>query len=391
MSIKTKLSDVTNVITSPQDLLVDDEGNKNRIVYFTADIPVEIISAAKLIPFRIPSDLKETGQQTNMTSILQPYICSKSHQFFDFVTKYAENIRGAIFSENHCDSLQNFFDVVKMKNSFTPNFQSFRYLLPTNRGGQAETTFYYNEMKRLISWFEEWTDRKISYNDLLKAIEGHNKKRKLLGLISANLSRGINIAEYLKLKLVTDLFPIEQSIEFLSQIQKSMSDTSDNKTELDNTRSRILVSGSMFDNYRLFDGIGILNQNTVGVDLSFISRTSDFEIGTPGNGENEDVDELLKNIAKAYIIDKIPDSVHRFPGRRKEHLSQKIEELQANGVIFIYYSFCDPDAFEVRSLSKYLEKDKGIATLTLVTDPQLTNLHQLTTRVEAFMEKIGEI
>jgi benzoyl-CoA reductase/2-hydroxyglutaryl-CoA dehydratase subunit BcrC/BadD/HgdB len=383
------MSDVNNLIKAPHELLVNSEGDRDSVIYFTADIPIEIITAANFIPFRIPSDLVENEKQTGTTSMLQPYICSKSHQFFDFVTRYIQNIGGAIFSENHCDSLQNFLDVVKMKNSTSVDFPSFRYLLPTNRGGEAETQFYKNEMERLLLWFQEWTGREITVKDIAKAVDQHNKKRELLQSLSKHIGNGIKIAEYLKLQNATDLLPISKTIKLLNEINNYLSDNSPSNVNQKSDRPRILISGSMFDNYKLFQGIEILNESTVGVDLSFISRTSEFQISK--NEEVKNMDELLESIARAYIVDKIPDSVHRFPGRRKEYLMEKIEQLHVDGIVFIYYSFCDPDAFEVRSLSRYLESKVGIATLTLVTDPQLTNIHQLTTRVEAFMEKLGEI
>ena len=123
---------------------------------------------------------------------------------------------------------------------------------------------------------------------------------------------------------------------------------------------------------------------------SSIYQDSDSQYYWLDLGKAKDYNELLMNLAEAYIINKIPDSVHHHPGRRLEYLKTLITNHQIDGVVFIQYSFCDPDAFESRSLSHHLEKKMGIPTLTLVTDPQLTNLNQMITRVEAFMEKIGD-
>lgn len=392
MSIQTIMSNVNSIVAAPAEAL-QLKGRKNRnVIYFTADIPVEIITAAGCVPYRVPSDLDEKQKRGNTTSVLQPYICSKSHQFFEFISNNEANLAAGIFSENHCDSLQNFYDVVRMNGTLDAEFPYFRFLLPINRGGKSETKYYFKELKRMISWFENWLGIEITLEKLLNAVNLHNSKRQLLKEISQFVSmsniEGFSFAEFVKLKLATDIIPAEESVKILDSVYETLKKS---YTENKNSQQypRILISGSMFDNYKLFESIDILNKASVATDLSFISRSFDFKISLPT--ENSDIDTLLQNIASGYIVDKIPDSVHHYPGKRKEHLVKQIDKQKIEAIIFIHYSFCDPDAFETRSLTKYLHKNKEIPTLTLVTDPQLSNLNQMTTRVEAFLEKIGDV
>lgn len=393
MSLKAILDDSVKYIENFNDLLEKEDYKQKSIIYFTADIPIEIITAAGLIPVRIPSDANGSQGQNNTSSVLQPFICSKSHQFFDFISKNGKNLFAGIFSENHCDSLQNIYDVIKMNKTLDDDFQYFRFLLPINRGGNTETKYYSKEMQRLISWFENLTGQEITFENLLNSIKLHNEKRNLLMQISTYVrgtdNQKINMSEFVILKLLTDIIPVDESVNILNNTIKTISEIKSDEKEV-SSLPRVLISGSMFDNYRLFESIEILNQTSVVTDLSFISRSSDFQILLPDNLETKDYNELLMNLAEAYIINKIPDSVHHHPGRRLEYLKNLITNHQINGVVFIQYSFCDPDAFESRSLSHHLEKKMDIPTLTLVTDPQLTNLNQMITRVEAFMEKIGD-
>ncbi|OLS28897.1 MAG: R-phenyllactate dehydratase beta subunit [Candidatus Heimdallarchaeota archaeon LC_2] len=392
MSLKAVLEDSVDYIENFSNLLEKEEYKQKSVIYFTADIPIEIISAAGLIPVRIPSDANGPQSQYNTNSVLQPFICSKSHQFFDFISKNGKNLIAGIFSENHCDSLQNFYDVVKMNKTLDDDFQYFRFLLPIKRGGKTETKYYFKEMQRLVSWFENLTGTQITFENLSSSIQLHNTKRALLTQISKYIRdrdhQKITMSEYVKLKLLTDIIPVKESVEILNKTVESISKIKSDK-EQGSTLPRVLISGSMFDNFRLFESIEILNKTSIATDLSFISRSSDFQILVP-ELETKDKDELLMNLAEAYIINKIPDSVHHHPGRRLEYLKNLIHNHQIDGVVFIQYSFCDPDAFESRGLSLHLEKNMSIPTLTLVTDPQLTNLNQMTTRVEAFMEKIGD-
>lgn len=356
-----------------------DENNK-AMMYFTADIPLEIISAFDFIPIRIPSEIEFTSKNKSTNAIFQPFICSKSRQMLDFLIN--NNIEYAIFSENHCDSLQNLYDVLRLNESIPKDFQYFRFLLPVNRGGKAEMKYYLEEIKRLITWFEKTTGEKITPDKLKSSISLHNKKRKLLNTISDMvLESKISNNELFKLKLGSDMFPIEKSIELLNNII-------DNRQAIKETNPspKVILSGSMFDNFKIFEKIPILNSVVVFNDLTFGSRSTTFEI----DNQSDDLDILLENISKAYIKDRISDSVHFFPNQRRDYLLSNFERTKAEGVIFIYYSFCDPDAFETRNLSRYLEK-RNIPILTLVTDPQLTNIEQLATRVEAFIERIGDL
>ncbi len=356
------------------------EENNNAMMYFTADIPLEIISAFNFIPIRIPSEIEFNSKNKSTNAIFQPFICSKSRQMLDFLIN--NNIKHAIFSENHCDSLQNLYDVLRLNESIPNNFQYFRFLLPVNRGGKAETKYYQKEIKRLVTWFEKTTGEKLTSDKLKSSITLHNTKRKLLNTISDMVLEGkIQNNELFKLKLGSDMFPVQKSIDLLNSI------IDDRQTiKESNPSPKVILSGSMFDNFEIFEKIPVLNNAVAFNDLTFGSRSTTFEI----NNQSDDLDTILENISKAYIKDRISDSVHFYPNQRRDYLLSNFERTKAKGVIFIYYSFCDPDAFETRNLSRHLEK-RDIPILTLVTDPKLTNIEQLATRVEAFLERIGDL
>lgn len=369
-------ADLDTAINQFDDFVMNDD---KIMLYFTSDIPLEIITAAGYVPVRIPAEIKIKSQKMSPSSVFQPFICSKSQQMVNFLIN--TQVKSAIFSENHCDSLQNLYDVLLLNNVIPDDFNYFRFLLPVNRGGDAATDYYFKELKRFIYWFEDLIGNKITNESLKRSISLHNMKRTKLNILSEMIQNGeISNHEYFKIKIATDLFPLEKSIDELENII-SKRETLDHM----NKQNRIILSGSMFDNFSLFEKIPLLDKAVIDNDLTFGSRTSTFQIDTSGKS----IEESLKNIAKAYIKHKIPDSVHFYPNKRRDDLLEKIEKTDAQGIIFIYYSFCDPDAFETRNLSRFFEEKKGIPVLTLVTDPQLTNIEQLSTRVEAFLEKVG--
>ncbi|MHA2366152.1 MAG: 2-hydroxyacyl-CoA dehydratase subunit D [Candidatus Hodarchaeales archaeon] len=391
------MDDLSNLRDSFQiftDLLNQNDYLDKAILYFTSDIPLEIVSASGLIPVRIPPNIKISSKRKNVDSIVQAFNCTKSRQMLDFMINSSYNFKGGIFSENFCDSLQNFFDLLKLNDGISDSFQSFRFLHPVNRGGIAETKYYFHEIKRLLNWLQDWT-KKVNPSDLLKNINLYNKKRQLMRELSnfiAYKNNGILYSDYLTIKSGLDLLPVEKSVKELENIinttEKNKLDENRNKDK--STTTRILISGGMFENIRFFEDIPALDNCVKADDLSFGSRNInvDIKLESSHSDNKNDLDSLLMQISKYYVIDKVPDAVNLYPNKRKEYLLNQIRKYQITGVIFINYSFCDPDTFESRKLSQILNK-QGINSIIIQTDPQLSNIGQLTTRVEAFIETLG--
>jgi benzoyl-CoA reductase/2-hydroxyglutaryl-CoA dehydratase subunit BcrC/BadD/HgdB len=392
MSVDGIISQIDSEIHELQKHLNNYSGR--TVVYFTADIPIEVLTAAGLVPFRIPTEIPNENQTINIESIVQPFNCTKSRLFLEYILNNHNTIGGAIFSENYCDSLQNLADIVHLNSSLPDSLQYFRFLLPVNRGKKIEAEYFAKEIKRLIQWLEEWTGNTITYLDLIESIELHNTKRRLLAKLEKfippdNNDQRLLMSEYLKIKVGVDILPVEKGIILLQEVIQSLS--KDNTADSPNEGPpRILVSGSMFDNSEVFEKIPKLNQAVVANDLSFGSRSNTFDISLYGLEVDQDIDQLLLRMAEAYIMQRIPDSVHFPTDRRRAYLLEMIEKFSIQGLIFVYYGFCDPDTFESRSLSNFVEEKIGLPTMTLQTDPHLSNLGQLTTRVEAFLERIGD-
>ena len=128
-----------------------------------------------------------------------------------------------------------------------------------------------------------------------------------------------------------------------------------------------------------------MNQSIIANNLSFGSISYDFTIDLDHEKDHWTIDNLISQIAKTYTRIKPSDAVHYDPQRKKERLLKLIKDYEINGVIFLYYNFCDPDAFESRRLTQFLAQ-YDIDSIIVQTDPQLSNLQQLTTRIEAFLE-----
>jgi len=367
-----------------------------RVGFFNTDIPVEIASAAGVHPVKVTTSLipKNTGLFA-IDSIVQPFNCSWSRLILKTIMDGLLGIDHYIFSENYCDSLQNLYDVCRLSSGLKDesNLNSFRFLHPMKRDKSMAVKFYFKESIRLKKWLEDSLEKKITAQDLLESINLHNERRRLLRvleeLVSSNIS--LTFSEFFRIKLGTDFLPVDQAVNLLQSVVHALKGY---KTAASNSVSskRVMISGGMFDNPVLFDEIPDLNESIKTDDLSSCSRSFNFGIDTriPVDNHHSSIDTLIMQIARSYILDKIPDAVHLDFNRRKEYLIDQLRKFQVQAVIFIVYSFCDPDTFEIRSLTSYLNK-KGINSIVINTDPELSNIGQITTRIEAFLETNGGI
>jgi benzoyl-CoA reductase/2-hydroxyglutaryl-CoA dehydratase subunit BcrC/BadD/HgdB len=65
------------------------------------------------------------------------------------------------------------------------------------------------------------------------------------------------------------------------------------------------------------------------------------------------------------------------------------KDYNAAGVIHYSLQFCQPYQIESLPMEKALESD-GIPTLRIETDYTMEDVEQIRTRVEAFIERIGQ-
>ena len=72
-----------------------------------------------------------------------------------------------------------------------------------------------------------------------------------------------------------------------------------------------------------------------------------------------------------------------------DHVFQLVDELGIDGVIFYTLKFCDPFLYDVPVLKGQLA-DRGVPSLMLEGDYTPGTLGRVKTRIQAFIEMLGE-
>ncbi len=352
---------------------IQTDGERPVLGFFTDLVPVELVHAAKMHAGRLyPS---RTSDQP-LDSFVQIFCCSYLRNILSqFIEHHDINkaLSAVLFTENFCDSMQNVSDI------FQHAFSDFPILFlrqPVSTIDQYATPFFIAELQKLSKMLGKITGASPDEKRIKSSIELYTDVRKLLSEIEsvhlANPSQ-IRFSDMIACIAGKDLFLLEDYQQYLSNI---LEEWQAQKKPEEVEKPRILVVGGMFHDLNVFDTIEEVGSLIVGELLSFGHNDYKMQFNHSLNSYSA--------LGKAYLS-KIPSSTRYDLYNKRESLLKLVQERKIDGVIHLNWQFCDPDAFERVMFKETLERER-IPNLIIETDPLLSNLEQLRTRIQAFVE-----
>ena len=148
-------------------------------------------------------------------------------------------------------------------------------------------------------------------------------------------------------------------------------------TETESKHPKLLLSGLVFDPmevYNIFDELG--------VDIV----DDDFANGWRAVAKEElQVENLVRGIAE-FLFNPAPCCcIYNPENDRHPYLVEKVKRAGADGVLFWYIKFCEPDAFDRPQLIKRLEEE-GIPAVSVDVELSMSSFDSIKTRINAFCE-----
>ncbi len=338
------------------------------IGYFTNKTPVELLDAMNLQPVRIFAFRSSKSQQGAYERYIQTFACSWLRDILDngLVDGYSD-LNCVLFSTGTCDSLQNVSDIWQ---KVFPSQLTCNLTFPI-RNDSAASKYLENGFKQLISFFQAQFDCPTSM-DLKTSIQKFNQKRDLLNKYALLVSTGqLRYSSFAKILYFGDILHVDDFLQIFIPVFESLN--TGNQSSSEEKLPRLLVSGGMWDNLNLF-GIPEFN-GLVADDLSFGYRNFCYTLPES---------DSLETYSKAQIS-RLPEPTVYDEGQRLKSLSKQISTHNVDGVVLLTMKFCDPDAFELVPIRKYLDSI-DVPYLNLETSPDLSNIGQLQTRLAAFTE-----
>ena len=355
---------------------------KKIIGYLCCFAPVEIITAADMVPFRIVGKVDEISAPAD--AFIEPIACSFTRSCFALAMKNGYDFLDGYVVPHTCDNIVKLYDIWKYNvNPPYSHFINMPHTLSTASFEffQAELYTFKKSLERFIGW-------EITNEKLIQSIKLYNENRSLMRELNALRKQDpplISGAEMTKVMVAVLSIPVREANELLSNIIKEVKQHHHGPSK---KSARLLVYGTVEDNAAFIELVEESGANVVIDDLSFGTRTYWHDV--------EITENPLTGIANRYLA-KIPcpRTYKQRTGTHQQDLENRfgylrdfVNDFNVNGVILYVLRYCDTHAFDIPDVKEYLQ-GKGLPVLDIEDEYSTSSFARLKTRIEAFLEMIG--
>jgi bzd-type benzoyl-CoA reductase N subunit len=358
------------------------EGRK-IIGYLCCLVPVELLTAADLVPYRITGSMKEPITQVD--SYLETIACPFTRSAFDLALKGNYSFLDGYVMPHACDNIVKLYDL--WAHNIEHTYAHFVNVPHTLSPPSLE--FFTAELSTFKRSLERFVGHDITAAALGRSIRLHNRQRALVRRLYRLRRRDpppVSGTEMTKVLSAAMSLPLTEANELLESVISEVKARSPLQGKKGGVRLMIYGTGNEEATFiEMVEGTGV---QVVVDDLCFGTRPYWFEV--------EATDDLLAGIARSYL-EKIncPRTYRQSPGSHQEdlenrfgYLYQLAKDFKVKGVIFFTLMYCDTHCFDAPDVKEYLE-GKGLPVLRIEEEYPLSGIGRLKTRVEAFCEMIG--
>ena len=358
------------------------KSGKKIIGYLSALGPVEILSAAGVVPFRLKGNVSEAI--TKGDAFMETIVCPFVRNVFDSAVKGKFSFLDGMVLPHQCDSIDRTNDVW----SYNLNLPYWHFLNLPHVTDNPSVEFTKELYRVFIGTLENLTGKKITDEMIAKAVAAHNENRRLMReLYSLRKTNPplISGAEMMKVLVAAMSLPVEESSALIQNVTKEVSQRS---VKSNGKSPRIMLIGDQIDDVAIIDAIEGARAYLVMDDLSIGAKMywGDVDVTSdPVQGIAERYLRKLK-IPTTFIGSK--ENYQEILDERYGHLKHFMSEFNVNGVILFIYKYCDPYGFEVPAMKSYIEST-GTPVLYQEDEYSISTIGRMKTRIEAFLEMIA--
>lgn len=350
--------------------------NGKVLGYFCTYVPEEILYAAGVLPVRIlgshePQDVTEPHIFGMFCPFCRDCLAQGLKGRFDY-------LNGIMIAQSCLHIRQAYTSWEK----HVPTQDGFSYYLnmPHKVQSPRALPFLKAELELFKEAVEKWIGREITDSALEHAIDVYNENRRLMKQIY-ELRKAENPPltgeEAMYITLSSQMVDKE---EHNSALRKLLADLQGRDMNRD-VGTRLMILGSEDDDIAFLNMVESVGGTFVIDDHCTGTRYFWNEVG-------KDNKNLIEAIADRYIKRPACPSKDWEERKRVSHVLQLAQDYDVAGAILIQQKFCDPHELDIPMMKHHLEKN-DIPTLFLEFDVTVP-IGQFRTRVEAFLEMIGE-
>ncbi|TAK36355.1 MAG: 2-hydroxyacyl-CoA dehydratase [Chloroflexota bacterium] len=354
---------------------------KTIIGYHCCYVPVELLTAAGVVPFRIVGDT--TTPTSVADSVLENEMCAWVRNCFEGLITGRLGFLDGMVVPHACNSVERIYGYWKQYG----NLKYAQSLDVPHVFQRGTFQFFRQEIQDFKTSLERLTGSTISPEAVAAAIELHNRNRALVQHLYALRKESpplVSGTEVLQTLVAGLSLPVE---EFNHLLEEVIQEAEQRRGQIRGNPVRLLLHGCVVDNLPLLELLESFDSRIVIDDQPIGTRTFWFQVRTDG-------DPLLA-LSEAYLkAVRCPRTMMVERKNFEEGLKQRFEylvdyarEFNVQGVVLHILRFCDPHQFDNPDLTNYL-KAQGLSSVTLDEDYTVGNIGRLKTRVEAFIETL---
>jgi bcr-type benzoyl-CoA reductase subunit C len=352
------------------------------IGYLTAMGPVEIITAAGAVPFRLKGNVSEAI--TKGDAYMETIVCPFVRNVFDAAVKGRFDFLDGMVLPHQCDSIDRTSDVW----AYNLQLPYFHFLNVPHMTGGPSFEFMKEIVRIFIGTLEKFTGATITEEALRQAIKAHNENRQLIrDLYALRKSNppAISGSEIMKVLVAAMSLPVDESSAL---VQGVIAEVKQRGPAAQATKKRIMLVGDQIDDVALTDVIEGAGAWLVMDDISIGAKMHWPDADTAADPVSAIAGRILRKL-KLPTLAESGTTYEEGLDARFGHLRRHIDEFNVDGVILVVYKYCDPYGFEVPSMKSFIES-KGTPVLYIEDEYSTSALGRMKTRVEAFLEMIAQ-
>lgn len=354
---------------------------KTIIGYLTAMGPVEILTAAGIVPFRLKGNVSEAI--TKGDAFMETIVCPFVRNVFDAAIKGKYDFLDGMVLPHQCDSIDRTADVW----AYNLKLPYFHFLNVPHMTGDPSFEFMKDMLRSFISTLESFTGTKITSEALSQAIKAHNENRRMirelynLRKLNPPLLSG---AEMMKVLVAAMSLPVDESSILIEGVIHELS----RRGPMGNgKRTRVMLVGDQIDDVALpeiIEGTGawlVMDDISIGAKMHW----ADADVNA------EPVHAIAERILRKLKLPTLAESGMTYEESleiRFGHLKHHIEEFGVDAAILFIYKYCDPYGFDVPAVKSYIEST-GTPVLYIEDEYSTSSLGRTKTRIEAFLEMVA--
>jgi len=356
---------------------------RSLIGYLCSFTPVELITAAGLIPYRFTGGGGESITEADVH--LERIACPYTRSILDLALKKKYEFVDGFVMPHSCDNVVNLYDV--WAQSIDHTYAHFVNVPHTT--SDPSIRFFEAELGIFKKSLEKFTGSEITTEALQQAIAAHNEQRALVRELYEFRKKDpapLAGSEVTRIIVAIMSLPVDEANELLRGVIGEVAARGDGWGK--STGPRLMIHGTGNDETTFMEIVEDVGAEVVADDLCFGTRPYWYDVQV--------TDDPLVGLGASYLNDvRCPRTYRPSPGTHEEdlenrfgHMYEFARDYSVKGAILYIIRYCDTHAFDAPDLKEYLES-KGLPVLVLEEDYPISSTARLKTRVQAFSEVLS--